>query len=63
MTYKEPEFWVEYNLHKDGSWCADGFHTEEEREEAIVKLKELGYHPRRQFKACKTAVSHSRSNP
>lgn len=40
-------FWVEWNLHKDGSWIAQGFKTEQERENQIKELKSLGYNPRR----------------
>ena len=41
------KFWVEWNLHKDGSWISQGFSSESLRESKIEELKELGYHPRR----------------
>lgn len=48
-TKKELTHWVEYNLHKDGSWVADGFNTKDEAEQHIVGLKKNGYCPRRKY--------------
>lgn len=46
----EPEFWVEWNLKKDGSWIAQGFHSEEERDDEIKLLVDFGYNPRKKGK-------------
>lgn len=42
-------FEVEYNLHKDKSFVADGFVTKEEAESHIDALKKQGYFPRRNY--------------
>lgn len=42
-------YWIEYNLHKDGSWVADGFATKDDAEKHIIDLKRNGYTPRRKY--------------
>jgi hypothetical protein len=45
-TFQEIKFWLEYRLHKDKTFVADGFTDEPSMRTELKKLIKSGYKPK-----------------